>query len=294
MTFSSKSILTVLINAFTQLWYLWLILGVFMIGKMILNLSKKRRPAKLGKKGHLMVFNFLKLKNEDFRTTKGFVAIFDILGYGAWVDDTVLLEVWMRQMNIKEMIRVNVENFINYSIKRQDRLIISVISYADTFLIYTSEISDDSFKALMVGCQMMFIAADTFSLPIRGATACGEFYVSDTKDVIIGKPIIEAYKNERKQDWIGCWITGECLDKISKEANQYIIGEKMIIKYPIPFKEGAVREDVYAYNLLYNMPPEFINDIETTGYLQKKKTHRWQDERKHKHTKEFLNYILTH
>jgi hypothetical protein len=138
-----------------------------------------------------MAFNFLKLKDSDFRATNGFVAMFDILGYSSWIDESSLLEVWKIQLNMIEMMRVNVENFVNHVLKRPDRLIISIHNYADTFLIYTNEISDDSFKAIMIACNRMFMAADTFSLPVRGATACGEFYVSNTKEVIIGKPIIE-------------------------------------------------------------------------------------------------------
>lgn len=239
-------------------------------------------------------YNILNFKKEDFQTIQGFVAVYDILGYSPWIKENDLFEVAATHENMKKMIKTNTEKFINDSLATLDKPIIAVYSYADTFLIYTNEISDTGFKALLVACNFMFIAAISYGLPIRGATTCGEFYVSET--LITGKPIIEAYEKERKQDWIGCWITDECLEKISKEARQEFIKEREIVKYHIPFKDGDV-EEVYAYNWIVGINHMYNNAInlealETKSFLQKKNSHAWREERKHKNTKEFINFIL--
>ena len=191
--------------------------------------------------------------------------------------------------NMKKMMKTNIAGQINRSLGN----IITVHTYADTFLIYTNEMSDTGFQALLAACHHIFMAAITYGLPIRGATTCGEFYVSE--NLITGKPIIEAYEKERKQDWIGCWITDECLDKISKEAYDKFINERKVVKYPIPFKEEKVKE-VYAFNWLDNIfiPGNMINldYLETKSFLQKKNSHGWREERKHKNTKEFVNFVL--
>lgn len=234
-------------------------------------------------------YNILKLKKEDFQATQGFVALYDILGYSSLMKGNDLFKVVAIYENMKKMMKTNIEGLINYSLGN----IITVHTYADTFLIYTNEISDTSFQALLVACHYIFIAAITYGLPIRGATTCGEFYVSE--NLITGKPIIEAYEKERKQDWIGCWITDECLAKISKEAYDKLINERKIVKYPIPFKEGKV-EEVYAFNWLDNIfiPGNSINlnYLETNSFLQKKNSHSWREERKHKNTKEFIHFVL--
>ncbi|MBI3582718.1 MAG: hypothetical protein HY096_02055 [Nitrospinae bacterium] len=231
----------------------------------------------------------MEIKKEDFSTTQGFVALYDILGYSQLVEENDLLKVVAVHEKMKEMMKNNTEGYVY----RLGKPIITVYNYADTFLIYTNEMSDTGFKALLVGCHFMFIAAIKYGLPIRGATACGEFYISE--NLITGKPIIEAYKKERKQDWIGCWITKECLDKITEDARTKFINERKIVKYPIPFKEGKV-EEVYAFNWLDNI---FIqgnsinqNYLETKSFLQKKNSHSWREERKHKNTKEFIHFVL--
>lgn len=243
-------------------------------------------------------YNILKFKKEDFQTIQGFVAVYDILGYSQWIKENDLFEVAATHENMKKMVKTNTEKYINDSLATLDKPIIAVYSHADTFLIYTNVISDTGFKALLVACQFMFMAAIFYSLPIRGATACGEFYVS--KDLITGKPIIEAYEKEKQQDWIGCWITGECLKKISKEACQKFINEREIVKYHIPFKDGNV-EEVYAYNWIYtlsqmyNLPnsvSHWVKYLETKGFLQKRNLHGWSEERKHKNTKEFIKFVL--
>lgn len=225
----------------------------------------------------------MKLKKEDFQTIQGFVALYDILGYSQLVKENDLLKVVRVHEKMKEMMKNNTEGYVY----RLGKPIIAVYNYADTFLIYTNEMSDTGFKALLEGCHFIFIAAIFYGLPIRGATACGEFYVSE--NLITGKPIIEAYEKERKQDWIGCWITDECLDKISEGTRQEFINKRKIVKYHIPFKEGVV-EEVYAFNWLDN---KFIPDyLETKSFLQKKNSHGWREERKHKNTKEFINFVL--
>jgi hypothetical protein len=237
-----------------------------------------------------MKSNILKLSTLDFRPLIGFVALYDILGYSSWIKEKALCDVWKDQMNMKEMIKVNTEYFNKNG---PNKSIITVYNYADTFLIYTNDISDDAFHALIISCHNMFMAALDYGLPIRGATACGEFYVSQTDNIVIGKPIIKAHEDEENQDWIGCWISNECLSNIGEDLKQAYIKEKMIIKYPIPFKKGEINEDLYAYNLMYNMPDNItIEFLENKGYLQKLTSHGWSEERKHRNTKDFINFVL--
>lgn len=234
-------------------------------------------------------YNILGFKKEDFQTIQGFISLFDILGYSSWImEENDLFKVVATHENMKKMIKINTEGYINHSLGKP---IIAVFSYADTFLIYTNELSDTGFEALIAACHFMFLAAISYSLPIRGATACGEFYVSE--DLITGKPIIEAYEQERKQDWIGCWITDGCIDKISREARQAFLNNGEIVEYPIPFKDDAVKE-VYAYNWIHHIFNGTIdlNYLETKSFLRKKSSHSWREKRKHKNTKEFINFIL--
>jgi hypothetical protein len=232
--------------------------------------------------------NFLKLTHKDIKTIQGFIALFDILGYSQWIRDNSIEKVVIDHENIKHMVTTNVESFLNDALKKE---LIKVHSYADTFLIYTNEISETSFEATLAACRGMFEAAICFALPIRGSVTCGEFYTS--KDMIIGKPLIEAFEKEKKQEWIGCWIMDACFDKISQEQKKRYEVDKIVIQYYIPFKEGPV-EKVYAYNwvdhAIQNPKDIDLNYLMEKSFL-KVKVHSWREERKIKNTIEFYNFI---
>lgn len=233
--------------------------------------------------------NFLKLTHKDIKTIQGFIALFDILGYSQWIKDYSIEKVVIDHKNIKHMVATNVESFLNHALGKE---MIKVHSYADTFLIYTNEISETSFKAIMAACGSMFEAAICFALPIRGAITLGEFYTSE--DMIIGEPIIEAFEKEKKQDWIGCWIMDACFDKIGQEEKRRYEVDKIVVRYSIPFKEGPV-EERYAYNwvdhAIQNSKDIELHDLMEKRFLKKAKAHTWREERKIKNTIEFYNFI---
>lgn len=135
--------------------------------------------------------NFLNLSPKDIKTTRGFIALFDILGYREWITKNTIDKVVINHKNMKRMITTNVENQMNYALQKN---IVKVHSYADTFLIYTNEISRNGFAAIMHACRGMFESAICFGLPIRGTVTCGYFFASE--DIITGQPLIEAFHKE--------------------------------------------------------------------------------------------------
>ncbi len=226
-------------------------------------------------------FNTIRAKKIE-----GFVALYDILGFQSLVENNNLDTVMLTYQQMMEC-----HNIVEYV------EIIKVINYSDTFLIYTTEVSDRAFKLLLLMSNLLFVAANAHEMPIRGATAVGELYVSDA--VAIGRPIVEAYKSEKKQNWMGCWITHECVDRISKETIEELLGERTIVRYPIPLKEGDVRE-LYALNWLSllmkgtdSMLRAIREPLKNTGFLKQKPGHGWAEERKHGHTRQFIDFIYS-
>ncbi len=233
--------------------------------------------------------NFLKLTAKDIKTIQGFMALFDILGYSQWIKQNSIENVVIDHKNMKRMATTNVEHFLNYALKED---IIKVLSYADTFLIYTNQISETAFKAIMAACRGMFEAAICFGLPIRGAVTCGEFYASE--DMITGKPLIAAFEKEKEQDWIGCWIMDMCFEKISNKEKRRYLDDKTVVRYPIPIKAGKVKK-VYAYNwvnhAIQNPRDIDLNYLTKKSFLRKAKSHSWHEERKIKNTIEFYKLL---
>jgi hypothetical protein len=237
--------------------------------------------------------NFLNLTPKDINTTYGFIALFDILGYRDWIKVNTVEKIAIDQKNMKRMITTNVESQLNYALQKD---IIKILSYADTFLIYTNEISDTGFQTIMHACRGMFEAAICFALPIRGTVTCGEFYACE--DMLTGKPLLEAFEKEKAQDWIGCWISDVCFEKISDEEKLRCEKDKIIARYAIPFKNRTVKE-VYAYNwadhAIQNPQDIDLNFLIEKSFLKKPQTHGLCKERKIRNkirnTIAFYNFI---
>lgn len=233
--------------------------------------------------------------NNDIIKRECFVALLDILGFGALVNND-LEKVAQTYKKANFDFEDGIEN-INTLLQKNS---VSFRIFSDTFLIYTSEVSDKSFLALLAALDFLFVAANENELPIRGATAVGELIVSN--GIEIGIPIVEAYKNEKKQEWIGCWITRSCIDRVSDKESH--LSAKSIVEYDIPLKDGEVRKE-YAYNLVKSIPniirsrlrqnkndfkPEEV--IKEINFFRNKPTDE-DVRRKHENTKKFIDFVLT-
>ncbi|MCX5716910.1 MAG: hypothetical protein NTW44_01105 [Nitrospirae bacterium] len=218
-----------------------------------------------------------------------FVGLFDILGFSDIVRNNKLEDVWKTYSKIKSsasFIKDNLESLFK-------RKIINIDNFSDTFLMYTSDYSnmgqehiDECFNALLGVCDALFHSANTNGIPIRGAITVGELIVND--GIHLGKPIVEAYEMEHKQDWIGCWICDDAIQLISKKLLQRHMDENLILKYKIPFKGGNIM-DCYVFNWV-TLP--FENDYDY-GMLRVKSGHDWSAERKHLNTRDFIKFITS-
>jgi len=176
---------------------------------------------------------------------ESFVALFDILGFSEMVKNRELTRVTA----IYRRMRKEFKSILTATgTVLSGRLPISFKSFSDTFVIYTFDTktnTKDPFLLLMLGCASLFIAANRDNLRLRGAVTFGEIYTS--KDVVIGKPIVEAFRLEKEQDWIGCCISEECCEKILPQIEKYSHDLNIIIEYEVPLKMGPVKK-MYAFN----------------------------------------------
>jgi hypothetical protein len=215
-----------------------------------------------------------------------FVALFDILGFKDLVRNSKLGDVFKTYQSVKTYIE-EMQSHLEALLRKKP---LTIHNFSDTFLIYTCNIRgliqkdiDEIFLSLLAACDSLFIAANENKLPIRGAITAGELIVAD--GIEIGKPIIDAYEKEKNQEWIGCWIDQECINKLSKEGIDEHKKEKVIIEYKIPLKDGKV-EKKYAYNWVKSRPFQLGN------YNFLEDSSDWSAKRKQKNTKEFIDFVL--
>jgi hypothetical protein len=231
--------------------------------------------------------------NNNIIKKECFIALFDILGFRDLIKNNDLEKV----AQTYQKARSDFENNIQHIDALLQKDSVSFRIFSDTFLIYTSEVSDESFLALLAGLDFLFIAANENKLPIRGATAVGELIVSN--GIEIGIPIVEAYENEQKQDWTGCWVGDSCLDRVNKDDH---LSGRDIVEYEIPLKDGEVRKN-YAFNWVKSIPniirskhkkndftPEEIK--KEIKFFRNKAT-KWSAKRKHENTRKFIDFVLT-
>jgi hypothetical protein len=138
-------------------------------------------------------------------------------------------------------------------------------------------------------------------LKIRGAVTVGNLI--STGNMVIGKPIVEAYRCEQIQDWMGCWINSKCMRTISKEDAKSLIAKKQILRYKIPLKSGRV-SNLYAFNWLKPIEWDIIDKNggkwvpvekvrQAVSYLGDEKGLEWDARRKMDNTKLFCEYALS-
>jgi hypothetical protein len=183
-----------------------------------------------------------------------FIALFDILGFGDFVLDKNLDEVVKIYRNMKRDVK---NTLVAQREVYNPEATINIRIFSDTFIVYTSEISNISFFLLILACQSLFLSANKIELGMRGAVTVGEVFISP--EDLLGKPIVYAHRNEKDQNWIGCWIDNECLKRISEDSKKgYLERKADIIEYEIPLKNKDSGHKLYALNWVKQFPRNFM------------------------------------
>jgi len=223
-----------------------------------------------------------------------FVALFDILGFSELVRTSKLPAV-------AKMYRSAVRSFRqmlkNVPLRLRPRF---VLFFSDTFLICTDGVTPKDFKVILYACDSLFLAATKNRLKIRGAVTIG--HVISSGNILIGKPIVEAYARELDQDWMGCWITKRCIEAIPKKEVKALIHGHDIFRYKIPLKSGKISNQ-YAFNWLKSVERDLIDKNKpklvpveeirrTVAYLENEKPLTWDAKRKLDNAKLFYEHAL--
>jgi hypothetical protein len=174
-----------------------------------------------------------------------------------------------------------------------DGHLIRRITFSDSFILYTTDGSASSYRALDFFVRHFIVSLISKKIPIRGAMSFGELYADDANGLFFGKALIEAYKISESQDWIGfvlCETASGQLKKVGLPVNERL----NYTEYPVPFK-GYENEKVVRHERLL---PSFIIGESPSAQGQERcrkallamaKQHKGTEiERKYKNTLKFL------
>lgn len=216
------------------------------------------------------------------------LALFDILGFKQIIESQPLDKA------IKSL--GNLEQIVNDLLCREgkgspNRL--EVRWFQDTLIIISAGDKNQQLSSLIQYCSTLLASTFSEGIFLRGAVTHGEVYITPT--AALGKPIIDAYVMEQNQDWIGCWVDLECIKAASRETKHWLAESIIILPYPVPFKNGALRSE-----FVLNWPLCLISESGLKALQQGwdrlvAGVHpSWEILRKIRNTDAFLQFLVAH
>jgi hypothetical protein len=225
-----------------------------------------------------------------------YVALFDILGFSKIVERNELDRIADTYSRAKAVFE-EILSHINAVNKGFTDIEIEYRSFSDTFLIYTSRTGDEAFLSMLAACDGLFIGGIENKLLLRGAVTRGEIITKAGME--IGRPIVDAYRNEQIQEWSGCWVSDECLADFDATNN---FADKSLVLYEIPLKNGEVKNYVafnwvksLAWKAMYeNKKNDFeLKQIEDMINFMNEQQADWAVRRKQYNTIKFVEYVTS-
>lgn len=178
------------------------------------------------------------------------VSMFDILGFSSllWEEDLEKIKDYM--IGIEKLTDSNSDgvrssgnvtdefgNVLGKLIKGDSENKLVEYKFAfDTMIYYTVEDEEkDFYNIIVITAKLLAYSYFLIGLPIRGAISYGELYVDDKN--IFGKSLIDAHKYEAKQEWSGCILSPELINRF-KDTNVFskMCMDNLLLEYEVPIK----------------------------------------------------------
>ena len=143
---------------------------------------------------------------------KGFVALLDVLGFSALVSSETGSDRLQRYLECLQNVfgmRSGVAADVDY------------VVFSDSIVLTGKGDSEASLQALVQQCSKLFGAMLENEFALRGAIAYGSYLRAEGEGGIFvaGNPIIEAYRYETAQDWVGIMLSPSVVKRMPNLAS---------------------------------------------------------------------------
>lgn len=192
------------------------------------------------------------------------VAMCDVLGFTHLVATTALDEIHKKYLALVDKLEPHpLFRMAPGTYARE--IVLNRVVFSDTILYWAPAGDTMELLPTVLG-QIMGQAMS--SMPLRAGLAFGECIIDPASEIYVGQPIIDAYRTEREQEWIGgafhpsCWQWRGLLEALCKGH------ERSAVKYPVPAKASgsAGRAQLeYALNWPVLAGPDFSVDALTAS-----------------------------
>jgi hypothetical protein len=142
--------------------------------------------------------------HDDVEKHTGYVAFLDVLGFRSINYSVKSDEILKKYVSIVD------KAILNENASKLDYVI-----FSDSVIVNSFSDDDESFLQMLGACSELFRELLLEGIMVRGAIAHGEYLYSSKErgKFVAGKPIIEAYTYEGKQDWIGIMLCPSVTNK---------------------------------------------------------------------------------
>jgi hypothetical protein len=133
---------------------------------------------------------------------EGYVALLDVLGFSALVSGDASGEKVRRYLNCLQ--NTTVERRVDY------------VVFSDSIILSAKGDSPESLAAVVGTCSRLLVELLLEGIPLRGAISFGGFVREAFGESVFvaGRPVIEAYRFEQSQDWIGVMLAPSAVARV--------------------------------------------------------------------------------
>ena len=170
------------------------------------------------------------------------IVVCDILGFSHLVQTTPLQHVvddslgWLRKSLHHSLHKRDFPDDIPKKSEFLGNDHVGVAWFSDTILFYTRHDDREAIRQLIHTVGWLLFETMMAGRLIRGGISFGEAYIDEEDAVFVGKPIVEAYQLEKKQQWAGVALTDAAVERIPEQARSGHLSDWWVTPYDVPLK----------------------------------------------------------
>lgn len=172
--------------------------------------------------------------NKNIINGNCWVAYFDILGF-CYIVKSFPLEF------VREEYKKALREIEKYNVICKSKF------FSDTFIFYTENDSQDSYRRIRAASTIffraIFLRSKTPKFPMRGCLHVGQFYADEEDGIFFGPALIDAYEKAEGQNWIGFVLSKKAREKSEayESAGSKLNNEQWFLEYEVPYKKEPKR-----------------------------------------------------
>ncbi len=240
---------------------------------------------------------------------KRFVAFLDILGFKEIIERNALSDIVnIYSSTLKETYEYSLVALESIEVFRSEDAILKSTIISDSILFWSENDTFNAFVKLLLTVDYFIYHALRNGLLLRGSIVYDEIIELNStiisnkaiqSSILIGKAITRAYTQEAKQDWCGCTISKDAIERF-KQLHTHnsarfedLISHGFLIKYTVPYKSGKITDEYVV-----NWPKVLSTKPKQEWIINAFRAHSkvfdvWEVQNKLNNTLKFLEYSWT-